>query len=223
MSRRFNFIRSSCNRQIVLDLVRRGKLHIFITTLNFKIALRSIEVPFELSLSKTFDLSTLTLCAYPSQIVMARIMSGEASPPPSPPSTTTDGYLAKPSGACCLKGTLHKGEARGQWETMADVDTYISTPTQDRSNGHVLLYFPDVWGMFPNGLLVMDAFADAGYTVLGLDYFRGVSYPLILVLEMQELMTIRIRCGNIERTVTTILIQTSTTKHGSASTQPLPM
>jgi hypothetical protein len=29
--------------------------------------------------------------------------------------------------------------------------------------------------MFPNGLLVMDAFADAGYLVLGLDYFRGVN------------------------------------------------
>jgi hypothetical protein len=37
------------------------------------------------------------------------------------------------------------------------------------------LYFPDVFGFFPNGLLVMDGFADAGYTVLGLDYFRGVS------------------------------------------------
>lgn len=39
----------------------------------------------------------------------------------------------------------------------------------------VLLYFPDVWGIFTNGNLVMDAFADAGYTVLGIDYFRGVS------------------------------------------------
>lgn len=27
--------------------------------------------------------------------------------------------------------------------------------------------------MFPNGLLIMDAFADAGYLVLGIDYFRG--------------------------------------------------
>lgn len=36
-----------------------------------------------------------------------------------------------------------------------------------------LLYFPDVWGFFNNGFLVMDAFAQAGYLVLGLDYFRG--------------------------------------------------
>ncbi|KAK4150001.1 hypothetical protein C8A00DRAFT_46497 [Chaetomidium leptoderma] len=84
-----------------------------------------------------------------------------------------EAYLAKPSGSCCLKGTIHKGEARGVWETTADVETYISTPPDGKANGNVLLYFPDVWGMFPNGLLVMDAFADAGYTVLGLDYFRG--------------------------------------------------
>ncbi|RMZ71808.1 short-chain dehydrogenase reductase sdr [Pyrenophora seminiperda CCB06] len=86
-----------------------------------------------------------------------------------------DAYLAKPSGHCCLKGTLHKGEGRGKWETIANVETYISVPPPNgkKANGNVLLYFPDVWGMFPNGLLVMDAFADAGYTVLGLDYFRG--------------------------------------------------
>jgi hypothetical protein len=89
-------------------------------------------------------------------------------------------YLAKPSGECCLKGTIHKGEARGRWETIADVETYISTPPEGKANGHVLLYFPDVWGMFPNGLLVMDAFADAGYLVLGLDYFRGVSIAFAL-------------------------------------------
>ncbi|KAL5399297.1 hypothetical protein PMIN04_001944 [Paraphaeosphaeria minitans] len=86
---------------------------------------------------------------------------------------TAGEYLAKPSGACCLKGTIHEGDPRGTWETIADVETYISVPPKSKANGHVLLYFPDVWGMFPNGLLVMDAFADAGYIVLGLDYFRG--------------------------------------------------
>lgn len=57
---------------------------------------------------------------------------------------------------------------------VAGVETYVVKPRVDITNGHILLYFPDVWGMFPNGLLVMDAFADAGYLVLGLDYFRGV-------------------------------------------------
>jgi hypothetical protein len=92
----------------------------------------------------------------------------------------TDNYLAKPSGACCLKGSLHEGESRGTWETITGIESYITTPPANKSNGHVLLYFPDVWGMFPNGLLVMDAFADAGYTVLGLDYFRGVSLQFFL-------------------------------------------
>ncbi|KAJ5444537.1 uncharacterized protein N7458_008409 [Penicillium daleae] len=82
-------------------------------------------------------------------------------------------WLAQPSGPCCLKGTLHDGTSRGHFEAVAGVETYISRPKADYANGHILFYFPDVWGMFPNGLLVMDAFADAGYLVLGLDYFRG--------------------------------------------------
>lgn len=90
----------------------------------------------------------------------------------------TDGYLAKPSGDCCLRGTIHEGEARGSWETIAEVETYIARPPESEANGNILLYFPDVWGMFPNGLLVMDTFADAGYLVVGLDYFRGVFSPL---------------------------------------------
>ena len=93
-------------------------------------------------------------------------------------------YLAKPSGKCCLEGTIHKGEARGSWDVIAGVDTYISKPPEGKANGHVLLYFPDVWGMFPNGLLVMDAFADAGFLTLGLDYFRGVSLSLIAHLDV---------------------------------------
>ncbi|KAI8226750.1 hypothetical protein K4K54_003601 [Colletotrichum sp. SAR 10_86] len=55
------------------------------------------------------------------------------------------GYLANPSGECCLKGTIHEGEARGSWEVIADVETYVSKPPTDKANGHVVLYFPDVW------------------------------------------------------------------------------
>lgn len=86
-----------------------------------------------------------------------------------------DTFLAKPSGECCLKGTIHKGQPRGVYETIEGVETYIARPPEGKANGHILLYFPDVWGMFNNGLLVMDGFADAGYLTLGLDYFRGVS------------------------------------------------
>ncbi|OAP59512.1 hypothetical protein AYL99_06810 [Fonsecaea erecta] len=83
-----------------------------------------------------------------------------------------EGYLAKPSGECCLKGSLHEGEPRGRTETVAGIETYISTP-QGKNNGNIVLYFPDVWGFFNNGFLVMDGLADAGYTCIGLDYFRG--------------------------------------------------
>ncbi|KAK5373385.1 hypothetical protein LTS13_005583 [Exophiala xenobiotica] len=83
-----------------------------------------------------------------------------------------EGYIAKPSADCCLKGSIHKGEPRGLFETVHGVETYISSP-QGKSNGNILLYFPDVWGFFSNGFLIMDGFADAGYLVLGLDYFRG--------------------------------------------------
>lgn len=87
--------------------------------------------------------------------------------------TNSDLFLAKPSGECCLKGSIHAGEGRGSYATISDVHTYVVHPPKDKANGHILLYFADVWGMFPNGLLIMDGFADAGYLVLGLDYFRG--------------------------------------------------
>ncbi|KAK9784268.1 putative Dienelactone hydrolase domain-containing protein [Seiridium cardinale] len=82
-------------------------------------------------------------------------------------------YLAKPSGACCLKGTIHEGQPRVSFTKVEDIDTYISVPPEGKANGHIVLYFPDVWGMFKNGLLIMDGFADAGFLVLGPDYFRG--------------------------------------------------
>lgn len=83
-------------------------------------------------------------------------------------------FLAKPPGSCCLEGSIHSGNPRGTFTTISDVETYVARPRLEGTwNGNILLYFPDVWGLFANGLLVMDGFADAGYLVLGLDYFRG--------------------------------------------------
>lgn len=59
--------------------------------------------------------------------------------------------------------------------TVAGVETYVVEPPSGKANGDILLYFPDVWGFFNNGFLIMDGFADAGYLTIGLDYFRGVS------------------------------------------------
>jgi hypothetical protein len=84
-------------------------------------------------------------------------------------------YLAKPSDLCCLSGTLHEGEERGKIETLSGLETYVATPKTGAANGNIVLYFPDVYGLFKNGRLILDAFADAGYMALGVDYFRGVS------------------------------------------------
>lgn len=83
------------------------------------------------------------------------------------------GYLAKPPGDCCITGSLHEGEPRGTTETVDGIETYIVHPPVGRANGNIVLYFPDVWGFFNNGFLVMDGFADAGYLTIGPDYFRG--------------------------------------------------
>jgi dienelactone hydrolase len=82
-------------------------------------------------------------------------------------------YVAQPPSDCCLTGHLHDGEPRGTVEKVGGLDTYISRPAEGKATGHVLLYFPDVWGFFKNGFLVMDSFADAGFTVFGIDYFEG--------------------------------------------------
>lgn len=84
-------------------------------------------------------------------------------------------WLALPSGACCLKGHLHNGEPKGSFERITDIDTYVTHPPAEKANGHIIFYYPDVFGFFTNGLLVMDSFAEAGYLTIGLDYFSGVS------------------------------------------------
>ncbi|TID14090.1 Protein AIM2 [Venturia nashicola] len=80
-------------------------------------------------------------------------------------------YLAKPSGACCLAGNIHKGTPKGKHTTIAGLQTYMATPKNP--NGNVIIYYPDVYGLFNNALLLMDGFANAGYLTLGMDYFQG--------------------------------------------------
>lgn len=82
--------------------------------------------------------------------------------------------IAKPSEACCLKGNIHDGEPRGTKTTIAEVETYVVEPPAGMANGNIVMYFPNAGGLFTNGLLIMDGFANAGYLTLGLDYFRGV-------------------------------------------------
>ena len=97
-----------------------------------------------------------------------------------------DKVIAKPSDICCLKGTIHEGEARGSRTTIAGIDTYVAEPPKDKANGNIILYFPDVYGFFTNGFLIMDGFADAGYLTIGLDYFRDVRELVSLSLPDSE-------------------------------------
>ncbi len=92
----------------------------------------------------------------------------------------TGNYLAKPPQDCCRNGSIHFGEPRGMFETLAGFNTYLARPPDHKANGNILFYFGDVWGFFNNAFLLMDSFADAGYLVLGIDYFRGVSQALAL-------------------------------------------
>ncbi|TDZ48278.1 Protein AIM2 [Colletotrichum trifolii] len=93
------------------------------------------------------------------------------------PDTKTEDqeYLAQHPGPCCFTGTIHEGNPAGKVEDIVGVPTYVVRPADvgSSANGHVLLYFPDVWGLSVNAKLLMDGFAAAGYTALGMDYFRG--------------------------------------------------
>ncbi len=84
--------------------------------------------------------------------------------------------LSLPPGDHCLTGSLHTGTPRGKVETIEEAPTYISSPQPGKGNGNILFYYPDVHGFYNNAMLLMDAFADAGYTVFGVDYFRDVFY-----------------------------------------------
>ena len=87
----------------------------------------------------------------------------------------SDPVIAKPSSSCCLRGTIHEGEAKGRVEKILDVETYIGEPSAEKSNGNIVFLFPDVFGRWINNDLLVDAFAGAGYLTLSPDYFRGVS------------------------------------------------
>jgi hypothetical protein len=87
----------------------------------------------------------------------------------------SDPVLAKPVDLCCLRGAIHSGEQKGKIEKIEGVDTYVATPNAANANGNIIMYFPDALGLHINSFLMMDAFAECGYLVLGVDYFLGDS------------------------------------------------
>jgi len=88
-------------------------------------------------------------------------------------SGTGDRVLAGPLGECCFKMVQHKGTPAGKWETIFNIETYV-TGSKENGAKRILLYYADVWGpTFINNQLVADYFASRGWLVLALDYFRG--------------------------------------------------
>lgn len=132
-----------------------------------------------------------------------------------------DSYLAIPPGDHCLSGNLHTGETRGKVEVIEEAPTYITSPHPGKGNGNILFYYPDVHGLYNNAMLLMDAFADAGYTVFGIDYFRDVQ-PFSVSCENLETDKSRIQSGSIEKTrMTQPQTQDLTMQHGETSTPAL--
>jgi hypothetical protein len=148
-------------------------------------------------------------------------------------STTADTYIAIPSGDHCLSGNLHTGETRGKIEIIEEAPTYITTPKSGKGNGNIIFYFPDVHGFYNNAMLLMDAFADAGYTVFGIDYFRDASYTSPLDAKAYTIpppsdsnmnkKNHRTQSGSTAKTRTTKQpTRPSTTSPGAPSTSPSP-
>ena len=87
-----------------------------------------------------------------------------------------DPVLANPTSTCCITdgSSYHFDSFQSNLQQLGGIDTYISPPDPSNSNGHILLFFPDAFGLCAKNYLLMDAFAALGNLVLGVDYFMGV-------------------------------------------------
>ncbi|KAG1804472.1 hypothetical protein EV424DRAFT_1474460 [Suillus variegatus] len=90
--------------------------------------------------------------------------------------------LAGPLTDHCFTSVAHSGTPKGESITIAGVPTYLSAPQASAASAveTVILYFSDVFGPFYiNAQLVQDYFlvcvliGEAGFTVVGIDYFFG--------------------------------------------------
>ncbi|KAJ5093799.1 hypothetical protein N7456_009660 [Penicillium angulare] len=79
---------------------------------------------------------------------------------------------------CCITGSLHEGEAKGNVQDIQNISTYIAYPP-DKSTKNAILIITDVIGhKFINAQLIADQFAAKGYFVIMPDMFNGDSVPL---------------------------------------------
>lgn len=59
-----------------------------------------------------------------------------------------------------------------------NIDAYVATPPEGKSNGAGILYLADVIGIWQNSKLMADNFAAQGFTTVIPDIFNGDPIPL---------------------------------------------
>ncbi|KZO93050.1 alpha/beta-hydrolase [Calocera viscosa TUFC12733] len=92
-------------------------------------------------------------------------------------------YLAAHPGDQCAEAVKHVGTPKGELIDIGGVQSYISYPP-DKSTDKVILYYCDVFGPhFLNNKLVIDFFAEHGYTVIAPDYFDGDQLDILRTQE----------------------------------------
>lgn len=77
----------------------------------------------------------------------------------------SDKQLALAPGDDCFRAVQHVGEPKGSIETIANVETYIATPSGEPKG--IIIFYADVYGpMYINNKLIQDYFAEQGKLVL---------------------------------------------------------
>ncbi|KAI6358413.1 hypothetical protein MCOR25_007345 [Pyricularia grisea] len=95
---------------------------------------------------------------------------------------------SNPPAACCNIGVRHEGTPTGQMVMIENKwDAYLALPPEGKAHKDVvLLYLPDVLGVWQNSKLMADDFAAQGYTTLVVDTFNGDPVPLNISLTALE-------------------------------------
>ncbi|KAJ5138328.1 uncharacterized protein N7515_003176 [Penicillium bovifimosum] len=74
--------------------------------------------------------------------------------------------------ACCASGFRHEGTPAGETKDVNGVTTYITYPT-DKKTEKAVIFLPDIFGIFPNSQILADEFANNGYLTVIPDLFQG--------------------------------------------------
>ncbi|KAL2204833.1 alpha/beta-hydrolase [Sarocladium strictum] len=85
-----------------------------------------------------------------------------------------------PPADCCVVGVKHEGSPTGKPVRVAGRwDAYYSSPSgAEAHHDVVLIYLPDILGIWQNSQLMADQFAMNGYHTLVIDLYNGDALPL---------------------------------------------